>query len=117
MTRLGAFTLHLTASALLFLVFLGPMVFVGYPPPYFTIDGGSIILKILISIHLVIGPLLTLIVFKPGKPSLKFDLSCIVLLHLGALLYGRTIIYQQRPAFVVFSVDRVYLHSCRRSRL
>jgi hypothetical protein len=102
---------------LLFRVFLGLIVIIWYPPPYFTIDGGWTHLKILISIHLVIGPLLTFIVFKSGKPSLKFDLSCIVLLQLGALLYGRMIIYQQRPAFVVSSVDRVYLHSCRRSRL
>jgi hypothetical protein len=43
---------------------------------------------------LALGPLLTLIVFEPGKPSLKFDLSCIVLLQLGALLYGGTIINQ-----------------------
>lgn len=50
--------------------------------------------------------LLTLIVFKSGKPSLKFDLSCIVLMQLAALIYGGTIIYQQRPEFVVFGTDR-----------
>jgi hypothetical protein len=55
---------------------------------------------------MVLGPLLTLIAFKSGKPSLKFDLCGIVLLQLGALLYGGMIIYQQRPAFVVFGVDR-----------
>jgi hypothetical protein len=55
---------------------------------------------------MVLGPSLTLIAFKSGKPSLKFDLRCIVLLQLGALLYGGMIVYQQRPAFVVFGVDR-----------
>ena len=43
----------------------------------------------------VLGPLLTLltlIVFKPGKPSLKFDMSCIVVAQLTVLLYVRTII-------------------------
>jgi hypothetical protein len=44
--------------------------------------------------------------FKSGKPSRKFDLSGIVLLQLGALLYGGMIIDPQRPAFVVFGVDR-----------
>jgi hypothetical protein len=48
--------------------------------------------------HLALGPLLTLLVFKSGKPSLKFDLSGIVLLQLGALLYGGTLIDQHRPA-------------------
>jgi hypothetical protein len=31
---------------------------------------------------------------------------CIILLQLGALLYGGMIIYPQHPAFVVFGVDR-----------
>jgi hypothetical protein len=106
MTRLRAFTLHLTASVLLFLVFLGLIVIIWYPPPYFTIDGGWTLLKILISVHLVLGPLLTLIVFKPGKWGLRFDLICIGLLQLGALLYGGALLYQQRPTFVVFAVDR-----------
>ena len=106
MTRFRAFAIHLTASAMIFLVFLGIMFFVWYPAPYFEIDGGWKVLRILAGVDVVLGPLLTLIVFKPGKPSLKFDMSCIVLLQLGALLYGGTIIYQQRPAFVVFGVDR-----------
>jgi hypothetical protein len=109
MTRFRAFAIHLTASVLIFLVFLGILFFVWYPAPYFAIDGGWTVLLILGGAHLALGPLLTLIVFKPGKPSLKFDLSCIVLLQLGALLYGGTTIYQHRPAFVVFGVDRFTL--------
>ena len=81
------------------------MFFVWYPAPYFETDGGWKVLRILADVDVVLG-LLTLIVFKPGKPSLKFDLSCIVVAQLAALLYGGTIIYQQRPAFVVFGVDR-----------
>jgi hypothetical protein len=106
MTKSRAFTIHLATSILIFMVFLGIMFFVWYPAPYFEIDGGWKVLRILAGVDVVLGPLLTLIVFKPGKPSLKFDMSCIVLLQLGALLYGGTIIYQQRPAFVVFGVDR-----------
>lgn len=106
MTRFRAFAIHLTASVLIFLVFLGIMFFVWYPAPYFEVDGGWRVLRILAGVDVVLGPLLTLIVFKPGKPNLKFDMSCIVLLQLGALLYGGTIIYQQRLAFVVFGVDR-----------
>ena len=40
MTRFRAFAIHLTASATIFLVFLGIMFFVWYPAPYFEIDGG-----------------------------------------------------------------------------
>ncbi len=106
MTKLRAFAIHLIASAIVVLAFLGVMLFVWYPTPYFETDGGWKVLRILAGVDVVLGPLLTLIVFKPGKPSLKFDMSCIVLAQLGALIYGGTIIYQQRPAFVVFGVDR-----------
>jgi hypothetical protein len=43
------------------------------------------------------GPLLTLIVFKPGKKSLKFDLSVIAMFQIAALAYGSYTIYQERP--------------------
>ncbi|MBK8750217.1 MAG: hypothetical protein IPL99_00550 [Candidatus Competibacteraceae bacterium] len=106
MARFRAFAIHLTASASIFLVFLGLMFFVWYPAPYFEINGGWQVLRILAGVDVVLGPLLTLIVFKPGKPSLKFDMSCIILMQLAALIYGGMIIYQQRPAFVVFGIDR-----------
>lgn len=106
MTKLRAFAIHLSASAIIVLVFLGVMFFVWYPEPYFETDGGWNVLRILAGVDVVLGPLLTLIVFKPGKPSLKFDMSCIILVQLGALIYGGMIIYQQRPAFVVLGVDR-----------
>lgn len=106
MTKLRAFTIHLNASITIFLLFLGIMFFVWYPAPYFEIDGGWKVLRILAGVDVVLGPFLTLIVFKPGKPGLKFDMTCIVLVQLGALIYGSTTIYQQRPAFVVFGVDR-----------
>lgn len=106
MTRLRAFAIHLIASAGIILALLGLMHWVWYPAPYFEINGGWHVWRILAGVDVVLGPLLTLIVFKSGKPSLKFDLSCIVLMQLAALIYGGTIIYQQRPEFVVFGTDR-----------
>ena len=106
MTRFRAFAVHLIASAGFVLVLLGLMHWFWYPAPYFEINGGWMVWRILAGVDVVLGPLLTLIVFKPGKPSLKFDLSCIVFMQLAALIYGGTIIYQQRPEFVVFGTDR-----------
>ena len=106
MTKRRAFTIHLTISLLILLAFLLVMLFVWYPAPYFEIDGGWKLWGILAGVNMVLGPLLSLIGFKPGKRGLKFALSCIVLTQLIALIYGGTIIYQQRPAFVVFGVDR-----------
>lgn len=106
MTKLRAFLIHLSASATVMLIFLGIMGFIWYPAPYFAINGGWSVLRILAGVDVVLGPLLTLIVFKPGKPSLKFDMSVIVLLQVAALAYGGNLIHQQRPAFTVFAVDR-----------
>ncbi|MCB1825143.1 MAG: hypothetical protein H6974_15705 [Gammaproteobacteria bacterium] len=106
MTKWRAFTIYLTASILILLAFLWVMLFVWYPAPYFEIDGGWKVWGLLAGVNMVLGPLLTLIVFKPGKRGLWFDMTCIILVQLAALIYGGTIIYQQRPAFVVFGVDR-----------
>jgi hypothetical protein len=106
MTRLRAFTLHLIVSVVVFLALLGIMRLVWYPAPYFEIGGGWKVLRVLAGVHLVLGPLLTLILFKPGKAGLKFDMACVILLQLAALSYGGMLVYQQRPAFLVFGVDR-----------
>ena len=54
----------------------------------------------------MIGPILTLIVYKKDKPSLKFDLSVIVALQIAALSYGMHTVFEGRPAFIVFNADR-----------
>lgn len=106
MTKIRAFIVHLVLSCVILAVVLGVMLFFWYPGIYFSVDGGWTVLRILIGVDLVLGPLLTLIVFKPGKPGLRFDLACIALLQCGALIYGGLTIYQQRPEFLVFAVDR-----------
>jgi hypothetical protein len=50
--------------------------------------------------------LLTFVVYVPGKKSLKFDLSVIVLLQVSALVYGLYTIHSERPAYMVFALDR-----------
>lgn len=84
-----------------------------YPSPYFEIDGGWVVLKILIVVDVILGPLLTLIIFKKNKPGLKFDLSIIAAIQLAAIIYGGNIIYQERPIFIVFAVDRFTLVSAQ----
>ena len=64
---------------------------------------------ILIGVDLVLGPLLTLIVYKQGKPGLKFDLSFIAAVQVAALIYGSYTLHSERPHFLVFAIDRVTL--------
>ena len=69
MTKLRAFAIHLTASAIVVLAFLGVMFFVWYPTPYFETDGGWTVLRILAGVHVVLGPLLTLNCLLYTSPS------------------------------------------------
>ena len=106
MSRWKAAGIHLSISLLIGLVVLTLLFLVWYPSPYFKASGGQELTLILLGVDLVLGPLLTLVVFKAGKKSLKFDLSVIALLQLSALLYGLHVIVQARPAFIVAAVDR-----------
>lgn len=83
--------------------------FVWYPHPYFFATGAWTVLRVLIGVDVVLGPLLTLIVFKPGKRGLKLDLAVIAFVQLSAFVYGTTSIYRGRPYFTVFAVDRFYV--------
>ena len=85
------------------------MLAVWYPRPLFEAAGGNDLLFIVVGVDVVLGPLLTLVVFKSGKPGMKFDLAVIGLVQLAALVYGGHIVALARPAFVVFVKDRFEL--------
>ena len=86
--------MHLSISATVVGFFLAVIFFLWYPPPYFEIAGAEGVVQILIGVDLILGPLLTLLLYRPGKPGVIFDLSFIALIQLSALIYGVTIIYQ-----------------------
>lgn len=105
-SRLQAFLIHLTASALVVATLCAIIFVVWYPAPYFTAKGVSGVLWILVGVDLILGPTLTLLLFRPRKPGLIFDLSVIVTIQLAAFVYGATTIYQERPYYLIFAVDR-----------
>jgi len=106
MNKPRAFLIHLSLSATVVGIVCALIFFAWYPQPYFDIVGAWSVLQILIGVDLIIGPLLTLILYKPNKPGLIFDLSIIAVIQLSALIYGTTVIYQERPYYVVFAIDR-----------
>ena len=109
MSRLRAFLVHLSLSAAVVGSGFAIVFFIWYPQPYFEVVGAWYLIRILFIVDVVLGPLLTFIVFKPGKPGLKFDLTVIALVQVAALIYGGNIIYQERPYYLVFAVDRFEL--------
>lgn len=106
MSRWRAFSIHLLISLAVFGAALLLMLRLWYPHPYFEAIGGSGLLRILVGVDVVLGPLITLVVFKAGKKGLKLDLTLIACAQLVALTYGLWVMAIARPVFVVFAVDR-----------
>ncbi len=66
---------------------------------------------VLLGVDVVLGPLLTLLVFSPRKPrrELRFDLSVIVMLQLAAFMYGSWVVYSERPQYLVFAHSKFFV--------
>lgn len=102
---------HLCISIVIFSVMLFVVISFWYPPPYFTVDGGWVGIRMVAFIDIVLGPLLTFIVYKPGKPGLKMDLSIIGMIQILALLYGVYTLYSYRAVSLVYVMDSFYVRS------
>lgn len=102
MTKLRAFLIHLGISLFVFGVLAYLVVNVWYPDFFFVTDGGWQGLRLLLGVDLVVGPLLTLIVYRAGKPGLKFDLTVIGVLQFACLAAGVWIVHGERPLAIVY---------------
>jgi len=109
-TRLRAFLLHLAISGAVVVLLLALMKLIWFPKDL-ILAGGLQGLAIVIAVDLVLGPLLTLIVFVPKKPGLKFDLCMIGLLQISSLIFGTHLIHTQRPLAQVLIDDGIHLLS------
>ena len=105
-TRGVAFIIHLALSLLIFSSLVAVMLIYWFPGDLFFMDGGWEGLKLVAMVDLVLGPALTLILFKPGKPGLKFDLSVIAAVQVAALGYGFYTTYHQRTVAIVFAENQ-----------
>ena len=106
MTRARVFRIRLAATAFVLLLAFVPVRLLWFPGGYFGISGVLKLILVLVAVNLVIGPGLSTIVFKPGKPGLRFDLIVIAIVELIVLAWAMTEIHDRRPAFTVFAVDR-----------
>lgn len=109
--KINAFLIHLLISSFVVSIVLVLIFYFWYPQPYFEANGAWRVLRILIGVDLVLGPLLTLVLFKKGKKGLIFDLCFVAAIQLTALTYGIYVIYGERPYYLVFAVDRFELVS------
>lgn len=104
--RLKAFTYHFGTSIFIALLSLYIVFMVWHPAPLAKAVGVTHIFIMMLAIDVVLGPLLTLIVAKKDKRSLKFDLGIIIVLQLAALIYGISNIAISRPVYIAFDTSR-----------
>lgn len=109
--RCKAFIGHLLFSIVLLCIALYLLYFVWYPQPLVTAMGVMQIYLIILGIDLILGPLLTAVVYKHDKKVFARDVMIIVILQLSAFFYGLYTIERGRPAFAVFVVDDIELVS------
>ncbi len=106
MNRFSAFAVHMAISLAIFAVLAYFVIFEWYPGLFFDTDGGWRGMRIIIAVDLILGPTLTLIVFKPGKPGLKMDLTLIGILQAVCLTAGTYVVYSERPVAVAYTEGR-----------
>ena len=101
MTRWKAAGTHLALSILVIGSIALSAFLLWYPHNLYKVAGLDRILLVMLGIDLTAGPLLTLILYRPGKWGLKFDLTAIGIAQLAFLGYGLHTLWDGRPVFLV----------------
>ncbi len=106
--RIRAALIHLgvslgIAALVSMLVFL-----LWYPGDYRRIAGGIGLFKLVVGVDVVMGPLITLVIFNVRKPrrELVLDLLIVALMQLAALGYGARTVALARPVVLALEEDR-----------
>jgi hypothetical protein len=107
--RLRAGLIHLSLSAAVAALVFLPIYFFWYPDVLYDYAGGRDLFLLIVSVDVTLGPLITTVIFVPGKRGLMFDLVVIAILQLSALSYGVYVLFESRPAYIVFVKDRFEL--------
>lgn len=95
-----------TAYSCAFLAVAYSLVFsLWYPHPLEKTSDALKVFSVLALVNLVLGPALTLVLYKKDKRKLAFDLLVMFLLQAAASAYGISVLAQGRPQWLVFVVD------------
>lgn len=103
-TRQKAAGYHLLISMILATIIAIIFKFLYFPGYYFTAFDGLHRFALIIGVDVVLGPLLTLIVFNVTKPKKELirDISFIGLVQICALIYGLFVFTSTRPVYTVY---------------
>jgi hypothetical protein len=106
--KLRAAGIHFLISLVLISLVFCLIYFVWYPKPFYDLSGGRGLVEIIFVVDLVLGPLLTLVVFNKKKSFRHnfMDISVIACVQLAALGYGVYTVLQARPIFLGYEFGR-----------
>lgn len=106
--RFRAAGIHLALSMLVAALAAAVVFGLWYPFPYREVSGGRELFGLLVSVDVVMGPLITLMVYSREKPraEMRRDFAVIGLLQLAALGYGLWTVFQARPVYLAFEYER-----------
>lgn len=109
-SRLKASGVHLFFSSLIFIAVMYLIRYIWYPGPHFLINGGIEGTKILVLVDLVLGPLITFIIWNTRKAHKEQnrDIAIILSIQVAMLAYGVFNIYSQRPVIATLTFDGAY---------
>ena len=111
--KLKASLIHFMLSVILVGLTVGSIIFFFFPSLFIGVTDFKAVASIIISVDLILGPLLTFVVYKKNKKSLKLDLTVIATIQLTALIYGAYSLYLIHPVYVTFNIDRFTLVSAK----
>lgn len=102
-SKLKATGIHFSLSLAIFAVALYLIVYQWYPSFLFRSDGGWQGIRIMAGVDLVLGPLLTFIIFNPNKSrkALLVDFTFIGVAQIAALAWGFYTVHEERPIALV----------------
>jgi hypothetical protein len=109
LTRTTASLLQLLLSVLIGAGVFALLHGLWYPGALFELLGGDRLVLLILAADLVVAPLLTLLLFRPGKAGLAFDMACISALRVALLGLGLWTAMQARPVYIVYSGDRLVI--------
>jgi hypothetical protein len=108
-----AFAIHFAATSVLALSAAGVIFGIWFPAPFDRMVGGAELFLLVVGCDLVLGPLISLVIFdsRKSRGKLIFDYCVVGFVQLAAMVYGVWIVAGSRPVYVAFSADRLQVVS------
>jgi len=106
--RFLAFAIHFMVTLAMGACSAALIFLVWFPDPYQTMVGGTQLFELVVACDLVLGPLISLVIYdtRKSRRKLVLDYTIVGVVQIAALLYGVYIVAGTRPVYLVFSTDR-----------